>query len=421
MKMKKYIILLLVAMSLSPAIWAQSLNLSQLREAAKQNYPEFQRKGISERSYALELDKLRTLLFPKLTFNAQASWQSAVTSIPVPIPGVEVQKRDQYKAYVDVNQVLWDGGVVKRQLDLREAQQATEQQQINVSLAKVQEQVDLLYFSILLMQAQNRQLDLVRETISNKLSQVKGAVKNGVMLESNIWLLEAELVKNEQQKTELLAQEKSALRMLSEWTGLEIEESSNLEIPEKQVMPMTTVIKRPELELFTLQKRTIDAGVSAIDAKYMPRVFAFAQLGYGRPGLNFLDTRFRPYAMLGARLTWDIFDWGAGKIDKETILLQKELLKVQEDAFARQTEIGLIQVDESLAKLAKLLVQDESMIDLRGKIKNTASAQLDNGVITATEYLDRVNEETAAKLAKDLHEIQVLMTQAQFGYITGNN
>ena len=422
MKMKRYFTLLVLISCLGP-IFGQSAvyDLSQLRAAARQNYPEFQRKGISVAQYNLELDKLMTLLYPKMTFTAQASWQSAVTSIPANIPGIEVQKRDQYKAFVDVNQVLWDGGVVKRQLDLRDAKQASEQQEIEVNLNKVQEQVDLLYFSSLLLQDQAKQLELVKTTIENKLEQVRGAVKNGVMLESNVWLLEAELLKNQQMRTELQAQRQTAIRILAEWTGLPIDNSAEFVEVKAKPIDFKIAIRRPELELFSMQKRTIDASISAIDAKYMPRIYAFAQLGYGRPGLNFLDTRFRPWAVVGARLSWDIFDWGAGKIDKQSIGLQKQLLKIQEDGFARQTNIGMIQVEEELAKLNQLLTQDASLIALRGKIIETASAQLDNGVITATEYLDRVNEETAAKLAKRLHEIQILMSQAKYGYITGNN
>jgi outer membrane protein TolC len=92
----------------------------------------------------------------------------------------------------------------------------------------------------------------------------------------------------------------------------------------------------------------VDLGIAAVDAKYRPKVFAFSQLGFGRPGLNFLDTQFRPWMIAGVRLSWDIYDWGAGRIEKETFALQKELVKVQQDAFKRQTDLGLIQVDEDL-------------------------------------------------------------------------
>jgi outer membrane protein TolC len=424
MQMKKIMILLLLPLLLATAGWSQQgYSLEQLRAAAKENFPEFKQKAISQHGYDLEMDKLKTYMYPKLNFGLQASWQSAVTAIPNLLPGIEIkpQPRDQYKAYVDVNQVVYDGGVMGRTMALKDAQQEVEQQKIETNLQKVQEQVDFLYFSGLLLQAQEEQLQLVRTTIENKLKQVKGAIENGVTLESNAWLLEAELVKNEQQQTEAMAQRQSIARMLSEWTGLPMDSNTRLESPKEKDLPLKPTISRQELRLFALQHRAVDLGIAAVDAKYRPKVFAFSQLGYGRPGLNFLDTQFRPWAVAGVRLSWDIYDWGAGKIEKETLALQKELVKVQQDAFKRQTELGLIQVDEDLQKLKKLLQQDDDMIRLRGKIREISSAQLDNGVITATEYLDRVNEETGAVLAKKLHEIQVLMTQAKYGYITGNN
>ncbi len=398
-----------------------SFNLEQLRAAAKEHYPEFKQKAISKQGYDLELAKLKTLLYPKLNFGLQASWQSAVTSIDVPGINIKSQPRDQYKAYVDVNQVLWDGGIMGKQLDLKASQQELEQQKIEVGLQKPQEQVDFLYFSALLLQAQVDQLSLVRSTIENKLKQVQGAIANGVMLESNAWLLEAELIKNAQLQTEAKAQQLSVARMLSEWTGLEVAADAKFESPSSRDLPTKSIISRPELHLFSLQNRTVDLGIAAVDAKYRPRVIAFSQLGYGRPGLNMLDTHFRPWAVVGARLTWDIYDWGAGRVEKEALALQKEMVKVQKEAFERQTNLGLIQVEEDLDKLRKLLQQDDDMIKLRGKIKETSSVQLENGIITATEYLDRLNEEVAANLAKRLHEIQVLMTQARYGYITGNN
>lgn len=418
-----FALLLLCGIASAQAQEPTGYSLEQLRAAAKVNFPEFKQKALQQEGYDLEIQKLRTLLYPKLNFGLQATWQSAVTSIPNLIPGVEIkpQPRDQYKAYVDVNQVVYDGGLMNRQLALKDAQQQVEQQKIETSLQKVQEQVDFLYFSGLLLQAQLEQLKLVRSTIDNKLKQVRGAITNGVSLESNAWLLEAELVKNEQQQTEVMAQRQSVARMLSEWTGLAIDPTTALESPKEKDLPLKPTISRQELRLFALQNHAVDLGIAAVDAKYRPRVFAFSQLGYGRPGLNMLDTQFRPWLVAGVRLSWDIYDWGAGKIEKEALHLQKELVKIQEQAFKRQTDLGLIQVDEDLQKLKKLLQQDDDMIRLRGKIKEISSAQLDNGVITATEYLDRVNEETASVLAKRLHEIQVLMTQAKYGYITGNN
>ncbi|MFM2374968.1 MAG: hypothetical protein RLZZ165_64 [Bacteroidota bacterium] len=422
--MKRLAVSLLFVLIINSLGWSQSTyGLEQLRAAGKENYPEFRQKTLSQQGYDLEIEKLKTLIYPKLNFGLQASWQSDVTALPNLFPGTEIksQPRDQYKAFVDVNQVVYDGGMMSRQLALKDAQQQVEQQRIETSLQKVQEQVDFLYFSGLLLQAQQEQLQLIRSTVENKLRQIRGAVASGVALESNEWLLEAELVKNEQQQTEIRAQRHSVARMLSEWTGLPVEPESKLESPREKDLPLKPTISRQELRLFALQHHAVELGMLAIDAKKRPKVFAFSQFGYGRPGLNFLDTQFRPWLVAGVRLSWEIHDWGAGKIEKESLVLQRELVKIQQDAFKRQTDLALIQIDEDLNKLKKLLQQDDALVRLRGKIREISSAQLDNGVITATEYLDRVNEETGATLAKKLHEIQVLMTQAKYGYITGNN
>jgi outer membrane protein TolC len=397
--------------------------LEDLREAAKKHFPEFKQFAIMDQSYELEMEKLKTMIYPKLNFGLQASWQSAVTAIPVSLPGIEIktQPRDQYKAYVDANQVLYDGGLMKKTLDVKAQNKNIETNKLNVSIYRLQEQVDFLFFSTLLLQAQRKQLTLAKTTIENKLNQVKGAIDNGVMLESNAWLLEAELVKNTQQTLELNSQEASIRRMINEWTGLEMTDDKELVRPENREVSMlvATAYNRPEETLFDAQKEGLNAGIRAVDAKYRPKVFAFTQAGYGRPGLNFLDTRFRPWVIVGAKLTWEIHDWGAGKLEKESMALQKQLVQIQHDAFKRQSKLGIIQAEEDLGKLAKLMVQDERLIALRTKIRETSSTQLDNGVITATEYLDRVNEETAANLSRELHEIQILMTKYRYGYITG--
>ena len=137
-QMKNIAASLLLMLIFSTAAFAQTVySLEQLRAAAKENYPEFKQKALSKQGYDLEIEKLKTLLYPKLNFGLQASWQSAVTAIE--IPGIEIksQPRDQYKAYVDVNQVVYDGGLMSRQLALKDAQQEIEQQKIETNLQKV--------------------------------------------------------------------------------------------------------------------------------------------------------------------------------------------------------------------------------------------------------------------------------------------
>ena len=72
-----------------------------------------------------------------------------------------------------------------------------------------------------------------------------------------------------------------------------------------------------------------------------------------------------------------------------------------------------------MTKFQNVLASDDEIIELREKIKNTASAQLGNGVINSNDYLREVTAEDQARQTKILHEIQLLLAQYNLQTTTG--
>jgi hypothetical protein len=58
----------------------------------------------------------------------------------------------------------------------------------------------------------------------------------------------------------------------------------------------------------------------------MPRVFAFAQAGYGRPGLNMMSNEFEPYAIVGAKLVWTPWEWNKSNLRIQSFRCKNHLL-----------------------------------------------------------------------------------------------
>ena len=54
------------------------------------------------------------------------------------------------------------------------------------------------------------------------------------------------------------------------------------------------------------QKAFIGRQSDLEDAVARPKISAFAQAGYGRPGLNFLDNGFEPFLQVGVRGQWNL-------------------------------------------------------------------------------------------------------------------
>lgn len=65
--------------------------------------------------YGLRKANIMINYLPKVNFNAEATWQSDVTKVNIPMPGISIPPphNDNYKLTIDVSQLIWDGGATK--------------------------------------------------------------------------------------------------------------------------------------------------------------------------------------------------------------------------------------------------------------------------------------------------------------------
>jgi outer membrane protein TolC len=71
-------------------------------------------------------------------------------------------------------------------------------------------------------------------------------------------------------------------------------------------------------------------------------------------------------------------------------------------------------------KYSEMIGQDNKTIALQEEVTKSASAQLSNGVITTHEYIQKMNNENAAKQNLILHQIQLLQAQYNLKFKSGN-
>jgi outer membrane protein TolC len=202
--------------------------------------------------------------------------------------------------------------------------------------------------------------------------------------------------------------------MLGEMLGIEIPASTFLLLPDPLIETSTYSNQRPEYVLLDLQKNKLEMSKSLITAANMPKFSGFGKLGYGKPGLNMLSTEFDSYYMVGVGLSWDIVNWNKPKNQKKLLDVQQGIVDTQKEALDLSVKI---QVDDDLAQIEKfnaLIVNDENLIILREKITKTASSQLDNGIITSTQYLDELNKATRARLDLETHRIQLSFAKINY-------
>ncbi|MFA5781977.1 MAG: TolC family protein [Bacteroidales bacterium] len=395
-----------------------TLTLDFCQQKAIENYPLIKQKDLINKTSELKLFNITKTYLPQLSLNGQATYQSDVTEIPIHIPGMEIPSlyKDMYKATFDVTQVVYDGGFTVRQKKLEAISLQSNLQSLETELYKIKDNVNTIYFSIVALQENKKLLLLLKKDIKNKLTKVESGVKNGILLESNADVLKAEIIKIEEQIIELESGIESGLKMLGDYMSQVISDGVAFKLPETTVVATDYENARPEIKVFELQQQKLNVSKSLLDCKLMPKVAGFGQLGYGRPGLNMLSNSFDSYYMVGAKITWALWDWNQSKNEKRLLDLQSQVLNTQKESFIQGIKILLEKNIADIQKYQDLLVKDKEIIALREKIIKSAASQLENGTITATEYLTELNAASQAKVNMESHKIQLV--KASVDYLT---
>lgn len=418
MRSTRFILLFLVPFV---ALAQQKVSLEECYNLVDKNYPLAKQNDLLAKKSSLEIQNLDKEYLPKVDLNAQATYQSEVTQVPIKIPNstIDPLNKDQYRATLDVNQIIYNGGLHDLNTQLKTTQNKVQQQQIAVSLYQLKLKINQLYFSIFLLQERKAILLAKQEQLKTKITEVKSALKFGAILPSSEKVLEAENLKIQQKLSEIKFDKKRALESLSLLTNNRFEENSTFLKPESNWAPNNNG-NRPELKLYDLQNEQIEISKNAIVKNKLPKVKAFAQAGYGNPGLNMLDNSFQTFYMVGLKANWNVFDWNKSKTDKEILAISENMVSSEKETFLLNNNLQLQEINHEVQKLEEIMTSDSEIIDLRNSVLKSSDAQLKNGVITASDYLVEFTQLYEAKINYKLHEIQLLLAQANYKTIQGN-
>lgn len=406
MKILKYLFLLLFFSGN-----AQTLTLEECYDLAKQNYPLIKRHDLIAKTKEYNLQNAAKGWLPQIQIVGQATYQNDVIQFPIQLPNMTIEplSKDQYKVYADVQQNIYDGGMIANQKKMAIINSEIELQKTEVETDQLEMRINQIYFGILQTDEQLQQTELTKSDLSSGLKKAEAQLENGVIFRSNVDVLKAQIVNLEQKQLELQSTKKSFLQMLSLFINKNIDENITLEKPEKILIQDEN--RRAELKLFDLQKLGLERQKANINSKNLPKLGAFFQGGYGKPGFNMLKNEFDLFYIGGLRLNIPISGFYTKKKDLALVETQQQEIEVQKENFLFNQQFQTIQNNSDLDKIQQLINKDNEIIELRESIKKASLAQLENGVITTNDYLREVNELDRAKNQKIIHEIQYLLTQ----------
>ena len=419
------------------------ITLEEVLEGTRQHYPALrQKERVAEIDQALQ-KAIWYAYLPQISLLGNGSYQSEVTYLDLQMPEVEVMPgmppvqvppidfpklpHLQYNAYLQATQLIWDGGRTKATQKVIGADHSSEIAQLGVELHQVEEQVITLYFSLLMLQAQQEMQQALLEEINRQVERSEVAYQSGLASEQDLDEMALQRVAAEGQLEQLGISEKHLRKSLSILSG----QSGILEQPIITPLPKTTEEETPigqgrrlapnreEHRLLDTARWKAEATLQDFIAEGMPTLALYARGGYGRPGLNMMDPKGRPFYMVGLTLKWDFGRLYGVPAQRVRERQSKEIIELKREALEQKIEGQVQKLRGEMEQYDALLNQDAQLIEIRSRILERAKVQEAEGFISKIDYMSRLTAYIHAKQLAEVHQIQKLLAQYRLQHQLG--
>ncbi len=409
--MKRTVILILNLLCIAVSSVYSQLTLETCWKKAAEHYPVSSKLPLIRNNERLDNANANLRYLPQVSVYAKSTAQTEVMQIPFNIPGIEEISKFQYSGAIEVNQMIWDGGVTRSQKRISAASSQVDKSKLAVDLYALKERINRLFFGILLTEEQLKQNEIFKEELQTNYQRYLSMNQNGLANQADLDLIKVEQLNADQNRTELSVALRTYRETLSEMIGEQLTDDvilikpdyNNLIIDDKSML-------RPEITLFDAQNNFLLNQKNVLSSGVRPKVSLFGQGLLGRPGINQFDNNFSNWMVGGIRLSWDLVGLYSlknnyAKIENNIGLLQKE-----KETFLLNTKLQTIQQKNEIDKYRELINTDDEIIALRNNVKRASEARVENGTISVTDLIKDINAVNLAIQKKSLHEIQLLIS-----------
>ncbi|HUR95156.1 MAG TPA: TolC family protein [Gemmatimonadales bacterium] len=397
---------------------ADSLRLGDLHQQAVAGDPRQRQFGLLAKQTELRLRSLSAERLPSFSAEAHAQYQSDVFSAPDGV-SLPTPPKDTYDSRLVVEQAILDPTIGVRQ-KVEQAQLAESEAGLQTNLFGLREEVNQAFFGAALLAERGRIIAATIGELEKQLHESSVRVREGAALPSDTAAIQATLLERRQDQAEVEAHRGAALVRLTDLVKRPISVAEPLALPDlagpaaDARRGLDSLRVRPEFEQFARTRDVLARQRDAVSADQKPRLSAFGHAGYGRPGLNPINTSFDAYYVAGLQVRWTPWNWGRTGRERDAIALQRQIVASEEAAFAsrltRDVQNDLADID----RLETALALDDQIIALRERVEAETAIRFREGVVTASEYVDRSTDVLEARLARATHRVEQVQARARF-------
>ncbi len=440
--MRKYVFLILLFSWHLPA--RAQMTLAECVKIALANNPGLKVTESDEKIAIEDARQAQRSRLPSLDFSGSYRRQSTTPELTIPsiqLPtggtpitlfpggGMTLGTLDNYDFKLTVSQPIFTGFRLSNRVKAATAMAATRSMELEKSRSELIYKVEMAYGNVLKSQKFSQIASSAKEQVTAHLRDVENYVAQGLakkdeLLKVQVKLSEAELAVVQAENAVQLA--RVALENL---LGQKL--AASIGFDEMKAKPADPVDLASSIKLAMTERRELksleyarvanDAARKIAQGGMLPSLAAFGSLGYGKPGLDFINKDWMDYWLLGVGAEWNLWTWG-----KTRSQVQQAQLKINSlDEIERQARDGItldvtqacLLMEEATKRFQLTATMEAQCLESFRMTENSYK----QGQATHTEFFDAQSELTRARLQKAQAEIDQALAQANWRRAVGVN
>lgn len=421
--MRKHILSTVVLILASPAwLYSQAtLTIEECTTLARANYPLIKQHDLLTKSEEYTISNANKAYLPQLSATLIGGY--IIKGLPsATIPGVPAEEPDKVQAIalLQLNQSIWDGGATKSVKNISQASTAAEKAGVDVQLFNIQDRVTQICFGLLLVDEQLKLLEVSEKNLKLNYDRLRLSNENGLGYRVEVDEVEAELLKLDQRRIEFKYTRTAYLDMLSHFIGKPLAPDVVLERPVVTDAALTGTNNRPEMIWYSNRARLVETQSAMDKVALMPKVGILGAGIFISPGMQFATSKVKDLAILGVSASWSTAGLYRNGNNKQLSRIQLDRIQVERSTFEFNQSLELKQYAFEVAKHRAILQNDDKIVELKARIRQSQQLKFDNGLCSASDLIGSINGEQDARSTQRLHELQLLKSLYSYKTTLGN-
>jgi len=301
-----------------------------------------------------------------------------------------VGARHNYDLKLGLAQPIYTGNRLSNSAKLKDTQYEMEKHYTGLNTIEVSTRIKASYFTYRMLFYQQQSVNAFMETL--KLHQRKledfyleDLIKKSDLLETESHLQEQMM--NLEEIKHRIAREKINFKSLCDFNIEDINGDYTETIEPGPELLSDFQNHHPYLQMLNAQIRLLEIQKKITNAEYLPQLVGFAEIHYGRPGIDYFTNEWSLYFQGGIGFDLKLFDWNQQKRNQKILNYSQEKSRNDQKDFSREVKNQVRQLLESKKATEIKLAIIGNLIEISREDTELKAELFQEQQITNKDYL----------------------------------